>query len=1482
MAQKNYFSYNIIDTLYFNQPTGTDLQKIYGNTIPASFVRRNSIEYDQMNPDEQRLYDKNERNFIEAVINKYIMDDFGKGSYIGIDTNYHDNNENELTKEITYAYFKTSYEVGIELSDMISNINGVHNYKLISAKDIDFDNIILPNSAISRDFNWGGFDRNRRWGDKPIHINNTFELLNVIDYLLCACDNLWNELYKLKYSVNEGVEIWFTKNASDRTLISSSMKLVVQDFQRDNIERTEATRMITYLDPFNYYTSLNNNAENNFGMVTNFYVVNEDSDDLTFDRKIIDNKGRNIILMIILPNSKAIGQANATTTQNVNSTLQQIYAYKIGNELKIYPGSRIDAFINENYIINNNSNNLVDFKNKKLKYETYFKSNSRDNIYSQIYIEFLNTSKFNQSIKNPYLLYYINDSNIKVVVSYNYEGSGQGYATNILDIILSNINNAATYSLYKHTSSEDDNFNVITNEYEPKFYIIPDEFFSTLEVATPNSRKFSASSQSIRIYYYKNSNNLTCKVTRLKDDEEIEIEPENDPTQSNSLSYNYFRYNVPDGQKITFEFDSSYIALDSTNEGNPLGLKLDDEYKDIMLYNPNSVADEDKEKYYQFINTEDSGTYKRLFEKFTIDTFDTRNYINIDNKSQSYKHIWVKYDNPYKLNLTIDNDELITQSLIYSDVNNEINKIIKNNELNMISYNKYTLEHTLSDGIEEIKFNLRFHIDETSKVKATECIIPLNINKIYYPTINYYTYNAMELERANYNNIEYTYTVSGINQKATLSEIYNKTFRKYDYLNSKLNLPQNVYKIMSTDQADINTLDDLQLQKSYDCTTNNAIFEFTYNHYKSNIVNLIGGWYTENYIKRHLKKDFAATKLKFNNNSSEAILKSEINTDLPYSYHLYMFNLNGFGRNYRLHGNGHTLPGNYNNSTSDISSLYPEFDLISIASNKDYQSINEQLKFKLDDNNTQLSHIAIEMNNNEYVWTQNDLEFNSGYNIKHTKNNISYNDYIIKTRPVDIYKTSYIINCINNYESQNTTYTTYYLPIAYMQINSSTFNPPESTKPSGIIPDINDDEEKRKYGEYMNCWNDDTNYHPITAYIKLFNNTTYSNPYYYDSNEAVIQFNINRTTFPSSNNFINGRTYDWIYVSTDSMYYLSDFIEMGINKSDFKEGFSLGSCAPTGSYYYYDEKYSEYIVNEIYANKYIENLGSSHNDHYQYVNLDLSYINTLLNPDTPENIDSRSYIIPYPIFNQMIVNNDSNNDNDNDNDNDNNVTFSSTSYNFDIYRLADINKLDITRVSAITTTWDNSNQQINHTNDQIEDHGIYTNTTYYTVKFDNTFVNSFGRNYYGNNDETGFNMILYQIYYERVKGSKNYKSGMLSTGSTNTFICPIIRQYNGAEPYNGLYLTTTYQEKRYEFFRFKYDDIYIVKKIENNDNIKYYQYCSVAPNKNFSCKDAYDYQLKVFLFNSMDEFLANQEYINELKNNQDINIEINNQIIQLS
>ena len=51
MAQKNYFSYNIIDTLYFNQPTGTDLQKIYGNTIPASFVRRNSIEYDQMNPD---------------------------------------------------------------------------------------------------------------------------------------------------------------------------------------------------------------------------------------------------------------------------------------------------------------------------------------------------------------------------------------------------------------------------------------------------------------------------------------------------------------------------------------------------------------------------------------------------------------------------------------------------------------------------------------------------------------------------------------------------------------------------------------------------------------------------------------------------------------------------------------------------------------------------------------------------------------------------------------------------------------------------------------------------------------------------------------------------------------------------------------------------------------------------------------------------------------------------------------------------------------------------------------------------------------------------------------------------------------------------------------------------------------------------------------------------------------------------------------
>ena len=1452
MAQKNYFTYNIIDSIYFDQPTGDELTELYG--IENSFKRRNQSEYDTKSQADKDIYDAQEKRFIQGVINRYIIDDYGgkkidgvddivmNGSYIGIDTEHRDQYVGLQTGEdLTYVYFKPNRENGIELSDMISNINGTHNYKLMSAKDIDFDNVILPNSAITREFNWGGFDRNRRWGDKPIHINNTFELLNVIDYLLCACDNLWNELYKIKYSVNEGVELWFTKDVSDKVLIHSSNQLVVQDFQI-NSSRTERTKMVTYLDPFKYYTSLNNNVENNFGIVTNFYKIEEDLSNLTFDRKIIDTTGKNIILMQILPQGKIIDDYVSTLSQNINGTLQQIYTYKIGDELKIYPGSRIDTFINERNI-KTLANDIIDFKDKKLKSETYFKSNSSDNIYSKLYVEFLNSntlglSNNSEDYKNPYLLYYLNDSGKKIIIAYSYQDSELSLVSEIKSKIEEGINKHGytTYEFYNYENNALDD-QVLTGTangqtvYSPKFYVLTDEFFSTLEVATPNSKKFAASSKSIMIYYYKNNNKLNCEITRInKNDEKVEIHSEDDPIQATAYSYNYFRYNIPDNQDITFKFDATYIALDSTSDGNPLGLKLDDEYKDIMLYHPENITtDGDANKYYELKTVETSGLYNRVFEQFDKDTFSNNknNYTSTDSKSGLYKHTWMKYDNPYRLHVTIDYDEFVNQSISPTEIANEINQIKTHNELVLTSYNTYTFNHTLTGEVEEVKLNLRFQIDETSKVKATECVIPLNVNKIYYPTINYFSYQAVKLENSNYSNIKYSYNFN--REFITLSDIYEKAFRKY----TNLNKVPNLCELMTGN--DVASLDDLQSERStYDNVFNNTYFEFTYNP-KLNFINLIGGWYTEQYIPKN-GRGFAIAQMKFNNSSNVVVLKSNNQNSSEYGNHLYFFNINGLSKKYRLHGNSNTVPDNINTATDDQlkTTIIPEFDLISVASEKAHQTINEQLKIKLIDD-AQLTYICIdkEQESTKYIWEENNNDFNSGYNIVNK-------DYIIKTLPLDIYKTTYLVKCKQDYGTNPSTFT-YYLPITYAYINSSTFYPPENTKPNGIVHDINDDVERTKYKDYMDCWNDLDNYHPITMSLKLFDNTAYSNPYYYESNEAVMKFNILRAESQRNVMKIEGIDAKYLYVAMNSNYYLSDFITV----SPSSEIADVSSYYPSGSYFYFDENYHTYIVNEIYSNTKNPKLGNNHNNHYNNSSVNTNndnegIFNNLLLPETESSL---SPLIPYPIFHKQIERNDDV------------IEFSPTLYDYDIYRLADINKLNIQQI--ICNKYKYNLTQPEDLSNNIK--GIYTNTTYYTIQFggDTTSNDEYLTNFGDNNS---FNMLYYHIEHGACKGSKNYDGATSLTSRTDTFICPIIRkkktEYNTSQGHTQmpeLYPTREYKEEEYEFFEFRYDDVYEVKKEEDNT----WSITSIAPGGSLSCKEAYDAQLKLFLKNDDEDFISN-------------------------
>ena len=404
--QTNYFAYNIIDAIYYNTPTGDDMKNIYGK----KYFRRS--DYDNLTPEQKANFNEQEREFIQAVINKYAMNHDITQSYIG---------KYSQKQTVSYTYIPDYAYMPLQVSDMISNINGMHIYKLLSAKDIDFDNIILPNSAISREFNWGYFDERRRWGNKPIHINNTFELLNVIDYLLCACNNIWNELYKLKYNENKEVEVWFVVKADDTTYILEQRKIGNDDFKRENINKHEV-KILTTLNPYDYYSTIRTINNGLFGIGTNFYLDETDPKNLSFQRKILNNNlNRNIIIATISA-EKLIGQASASTMQLINGEPYTIYGYAIGDDLKIYPGENIKTFTNNSSQITD-IESLVDIENKKLKNDTFFRINTT--IYKRVYVEFL----FNYSIKNsenknlhstiehPYILYYIGDDNKKHILA---------------------------------------------------------------------------------------------------------------------------------------------------------------------------------------------------------------------------------------------------------------------------------------------------------------------------------------------------------------------------------------------------------------------------------------------------------------------------------------------------------------------------------------------------------------------------------------------------------------------------------------------------------------------------------------------------------------------------------------------------------------------------------------------------------------------------------------------------------------------------------------------------------------------------------------------------------------------------------------------------------------------------------------------------------------------------------------------------------
>ena len=1155
MAKRsNYFAYNIIDSLYYGRPvTDEDMIKEYGK----KFHRRS--EWPVLSEDEKNNFDAQEQEFIKTIINKYITDN---NTYSYFDYYY---NNNQKT-DITYAYINPSSKSGIELSDMICNINGMHVYKLLSAKDIDFDNVILPNSQITNDETWGIFDPARRWGNNPIRINNIFELFNVIDYLLCACNNIWNELNKLKYNNNDSVNIWFVVNASNDIMIIEDKKIYKDDFKKENIGLHQV-KLLTTLDPSKYYINLN---VDDFGIGTNFYKNINDGNDIIFTRSIENKTTKNIELAQI--NNILVDKVRQTkTTTNINGELVDIYGYSIGNDLKIYPGARIDTIIDNSNIMHEKMSNfeetLIDYKNKKLKYDVFFRPDiNNPELFKRVYIEFLynyniEEQNLHSTIPHPYILYYIDEDNKKHVLYVHPISSQFATIVNLIgkaDDSLEILKDLSTHNDYdiselvvndgqniidKENKFSDiyrfsDKFNVIqissllTNNYVPLFYVINDCYSFTFKFITPNTSTFSQTLASITIYYYKKENNITngniylnndentninnyITLEELKESDNIQkIEKTIDTNQLNKISYSLERYNVPEKRDIYFEITASYIA--NGENDNPFNLLLDDEYYDIPLYKENfdQLSTEDKisriSSYYYFNGFESDDTHKRNFEKYKESNIVTlSDYQLYDAASKPFYHIWEKIENPYHLTYEITYNSTVNNDNLKEEIINEINNI----SLEQISYNIYHLNHIIEDeDIEQLQYDINFIIDETSKVKRSTYTFPINLNKILDLSINYISDDIKNEELNKYGNYinntttykyEYTRTLLNNIDKLSFKDVLNLYGEKKNYSNNKP-IYNDVVRLLNDinddnlDQYQITTKNNI----TYDNTITNKTFGIIYDDNKK-YINLLGSYYLDSLINNKKNDIYIYSN---DNNITE---NNIINNGTGLKKNNYIFNINGFGFKYRLHGFNNEIVINnnaiINNSIFVNNILRSSFDILSVSTELPNNSIIKKLNFKFTEeidnqnNSYQLSYISYLYTNNEYIWTKYDNDFKIG---NYDKN---YNEYTIKTIPFDIIKTSYQVPLYPIHpssikdgkispEAESKKINTY-IPLCYMYINSSTFYPPLEILPIGEY-NLNNNEDIEKYNNYVSCWDQEDNYHPITVSLLLEENYNNDRPYF--------------------------------------------------------------------------------------------------------------------------------------------------------------------------------------------------------------------------------------------------------------------------------------------------------------------------------------------------------------------------------------------------
>lgn len=735
-------------------------------------------------------------------------------------------NEKDILENFSYKNTIEKYMGNlIEMPDRLANVNGNHIYKLLSSKDIDWENAFLPNTVVP-DENWGSFDETRRWpSNTPIHINDVYELMNLIDYLFCACEDLWSEVNKLKYGDGVNNKIWFIVNCTNPLGLSEANRLTSDAFKKNSLIVTQNIKKIN-LTPLKYFAtitdsqSLNGASLDNFGMSTLFHVTaGEDAHDKKITRYFDREWGRRGLTATVSPMEKeSISMASSQINQN--GIIVSIYGYQIGDDLHFYPGYNINNFFKRNSQATDigglvtDPSRIVDVANHKLLYEdVYFRINRTT--YSKVYIEFLYNFK-NSPSNQPYILYYKDEElNKKVVIYYTKE---QVNGTNELGLgityipanLFTNILNTNYYingfNQANPVFEVSENVNIIysnsshnLSEALPILYVTSDEFSATLRVSTPKSILFNDTKTGIQLYYYKAENKMNVEIKTIPEDKNKNLKPNIDLQQANSVLYNPSRYNIPDTREVYITSYANYIA--DGNEENPLGLKLDDEYIDrLILSDEITTAITNYDKWY--VGTENlNADGKRQFTNFTTSQ-QLENFFN-DQSNQMIDYgtnstcfqLYEKIEDPYNLSYEVNANSLIKQDLTYY-INDTIGdktyvtkivSYISDNCISKISYRDIKFSYKLPPDVEQVKFDINLRINETSKVKEISYNIPINLNKIHYPWIHYVNSQDIDYEICEYNRTKDIYNSS------TQTIEHNSYIYKYD-----LNYIDTVGHVIST------------------------------------------------------------------------------------------------------------------------------------------------------------------------------------------------------------------------------------------------------------------------------------------------------------------------------------------------------------------------------------------------------------------------------------------------------------------------------------------------------------------------------------------------------------------------------------------------------------------------------------------------------------------------------------------------------------